>query len=105
MIFDHYIGIDYSGAEVPTSSLKGLRIYEGGQAYASPRGRSPKKPPLVLFATAEWLRLSDEAGILLDFLSPVLAPHDRGIAEIEGWILGIAPTPPWAILNASPRIQ
>ena len=26
-IFDRYIGIDYSGAETPTSSLKGLRVY------------------------------------------------------------------------------
>lgn len=25
--FDRYIGIDYSGAETPTSSLKGLRVY------------------------------------------------------------------------------
>jgi hypothetical protein len=26
-IFDRYIGIDYSGAMTPTSSLKGLRVY------------------------------------------------------------------------------
>lgn len=26
--FNKYIGIDYSGAETPTSSLKGLRVYE-----------------------------------------------------------------------------
>ncbi len=26
--FKRYIGIDYSGAETPTSSLKGLRVYE-----------------------------------------------------------------------------
>jgi hypothetical protein len=26
-IFDRYIGIDYSGAQTPTSSLKGLRVY------------------------------------------------------------------------------
>ena len=25
--FDRYIGIDYSGAETPTASLKGLRVY------------------------------------------------------------------------------
>jgi len=25
------------------------------------------------------------------FLTPALAPLDRAIAEIEGWILGIAP--------------
>jgi hypothetical protein len=26
-IFDHYLGIDYMGAETPTTSLKGLRVY------------------------------------------------------------------------------
>ena len=29
--FDRYIGIDYSGAQTPSSSLKGLRIYMGDQ--------------------------------------------------------------------------
>ena len=29
--FKRYIGIDYSGAETPTSSLKGLRIYEANE--------------------------------------------------------------------------
>lgn len=28
-LFAHYIGIDYSGAATPESSLKGLRLYEG----------------------------------------------------------------------------
>lgn len=26
-VFDHYIGIDYSGAQTPTASLEGLRVY------------------------------------------------------------------------------
>jgi len=25
--FDRYIGVDYSGAETPSASLKGLRVY------------------------------------------------------------------------------
>jgi hypothetical protein len=28
--FERYIGIDYSGAETPKSSLKGLRVYAAG---------------------------------------------------------------------------
>ena len=43
------------------------------------------------FAIAEWLRRTDIAGTLSGFLSPALAPLDRGIAQIEGWILGVAP--------------
>ena len=27
MVFIRHIGIDYSGAETPTASLKGLRVY------------------------------------------------------------------------------
>jgi hypothetical protein len=33
--FQRYIGIDYSGAETPTASLKGLRVYLAEKA-ASP---------------------------------------------------------------------
>lgn len=34
-LFERYLGIDYSGAETPTSSLKGLRLYTA----------SPDRPP------------------------------------------------------------
>jgi hypothetical protein len=27
VLFDRYVGIDYSGAQTATSSLKGLRVY------------------------------------------------------------------------------
>jgi hypothetical protein len=54
--FQRYIGIDYSGAETPTASLKGLRVYltEGD---ASPVEAPP--PPSRKYWTrkgiAEWL--------------------------------------------------
>jgi len=41
--FDRYVGIDYSGAQTPTSSLKGLRVFKRKQMYResfSPVGRS-----------------------------------------------------------------
>jgi hypothetical protein len=41
--FERYIGIDYSGAETPTSSLKGLRVYEADRLTA-PQEVQP--PPL-----------------------------------------------------------
>jgi hypothetical protein len=41
------------------------------------------------FATAEWLRRADCNGTLESFLHPELQPHERKIAEIEGWILGV----------------
>ena len=42
MYFWRYIGIDYSGAETPTASLKGLRIYRA-EGDASPEEEPP--PP------------------------------------------------------------
>ena len=44
--FDRYIGIDYSGAQTPRSSLKGLQVYEaaaGLQAYEVLPPPSPRK--------------------------------------------------------------
>jgi len=44
--FSRYIGIDYSGAETPTSSLKGLRVYlaDGKKpAYEVEPPKSPRK--------------------------------------------------------------
>jgi hypothetical protein len=35
--FSRYIGIDYSGAETPLSSLKGLRVYAADPRIASLR--------------------------------------------------------------------
>jgi hypothetical protein len=56
-VVDRYIGIDYSGAQTPTSSLKGLRLYAAGG------GSAPVEvtPPLGLKkywtrrGVAEWL--------------------------------------------------
>jgi len=41
------------------------------------------------FATAEWLRRVDCDGSLEKFFRPELEPHERKMAEIEGWILGV----------------
>ena len=44
--FERYVGIDYSGAETPTSSLKGLRVYMGtrsADATEVPPPPSPRK--------------------------------------------------------------
>lgn len=44
--FDSFIGIDYSGAEVPTSRLKGLQV------YAAAPGGLPRQVPTPAIATA-----------------------------------------------------
>jgi hypothetical protein len=51
-------------------------------------GRTPDQQDA--FATAEWLRRSDLDGSLGRYFNPDLGPDDQKVAEIEGWILGVA---------------
>ena len=67
--FGRYIGIDYSGAQTPTSSLKGLRVYCADQATA-PMEISPPPSPRKYWTRrgiAEWLveALSEDVATLI----------------------------------------
>lgn len=62
--FQRYIGIDYSGAETPDSSLKGLRVYEADHE-SEPAEVGPPPSPRKYWTrrgVAEWLveRLSED---------------------------------------------
>lgn len=60
--FTRHIGIDYSGAQTPTSGLKGLRVYLAeGEAPPSAKKYWTRK------SIAEWLveRLSEDAPTLV----------------------------------------
>src|ERR1700728_2224539 len=62
--FERYIGIDYSGAQTPLSSLKGLRVYVADRINA-PQEVPPPPSPRKYWTrreVAEWLvgRLSEE---------------------------------------------
>jgi hypothetical protein len=41
------------------------------------------------YTVAAWLRRADLNGSLTTFLNPPLEPHERLVAAIEGWILGV----------------
>lgn len=74
--FERYIGIDYSGAETPTASLKGLRIYradEDGPALevAPPPGGRKR---WTRRAVAEWLLARLTEGV------PTLVGIDHGFS-------------------------
>ncbi len=74
--FARYIGIDYSGAETPTSSLKGLRVYIA-EGEASPVEVQPPSSPRKYWTRrgiAEWLveRLAED--------SPTLVGIDHGFS-------------------------
>ncbi|NJL27481.1 MAG: alkaline phosphatase family protein [Thermoanaerobaculia bacterium] len=55
--FDRYIGIDYSGAQTPTSSLKGLRVYVADQRSLPTEVPPPPSPRRYWSrrGVAEWL--------------------------------------------------
>jgi len=68
-IFDCFIGIDYSGAETPTASLKGLRVYMADQASPPVEVLPPPSPRKYWTrrGIAEWLaeRLAEERATLV----------------------------------------
>ena len=41
------------------------------------------------YAVAAWLQRADLNGSLETFLNPPLTPEERGVAAMEGWILGV----------------
>lgn len=42
------------------------------------------------YAVARWLSEANDSGWLGDYLKPKLSPEDKAIANLEGWILGVA---------------
>lgn len=67
--FQEYIGVDYSGAKTPESSLKGLRVYRASREV-SPVEVMPPPGPRTYWSRrglAAWLlaRLSEEASTLV----------------------------------------
>ena len=74
--FERCVGIDYSGAQTPTSSLKGLRVYEADRLNAPQEVEPPPSPRKYWTrkGIAEWLvqRLSDG--------SPSLVGIDHGFS-------------------------
>lgn len=74
--FTQYIGIDYSGAQTPTSSLKGLRVYRAGPSSA-PEAVLPPPSPRKYWTrreVAEWLVTELGKGI------PTIVGIDHGFS-------------------------
>jgi hypothetical protein len=42
------------------------------------------------YSIAAWLSRADRSGNLVEFLKPNLTPPERPVAQVEGWILGVA---------------
>ncbi len=67
--FERYVGIDYSGAQTPSSSLKGLRVYEADGSTVPLEAAPPPSPRKYWTrrGIAEWLveRLSKGPAMLV----------------------------------------
>lgn len=74
--FHRYIGIDYSGAQTPESSLKGLRVYMGSRETLPVEVPPPPSPRKywTRCGLAEWLVEKLSEGI------PTLAGIDHGFS-------------------------
>ena len=77
--FSRYIGIDYSGAETPDSSLKGLRVYEASResvpVEVEPQPSSRKY--WTRRGLAEWLVLPAHDAIYPNAKQRVRCPMGR----------------------------
>jgi len=50
-------------------------------------GRTPDQHDA--YSIAAWMQQVNLNGQLANFLNPNLQPSERGVAEVEGWIIGV----------------
>ena len=82
----------FDGWDIPAGRSAIVEVYPRLWSGGFPRDdRTPDQHDA--YSIAAWLARADRDGGFADALSPVLAPDERSIAEIEGWILGV-PGPP-----------
>jgi hypothetical protein len=75
--------------EVPPSKSAVVEFCPALWSHGFPRdGRNPDQQDA--YVAAEWLRRHDLDGTLEQSFNPSLTAQERKVAEIEGWILGIA---------------
>jgi hypothetical protein len=79
----------FDGWQIPSGKSVVAEVYPALWSHSFPRdGRNPDQQDA--YAATEWLWRSDLDGSLERFFNPSLTAHERNVAEIEGWILGIA---------------
>ena len=79
----------FDGWVVPPGKSAVVEVYPALWRHSFPRqGRDSHQHDA--YSAAEWLRRSDLHGSLGRFFTPSLTEDERKVAEIEGWILGVA---------------
>jgi hypothetical protein len=61
-----------------------------GDHYALPSFQKDRTPDRHdAFSIAVWLRRADLSGEVDALFEPALSEHERAVADVEGWILGV----------------
>ena len=77
----------FDGWEIPEGKSVVAEVYPSLWTRRFPKeGRDSDEQ--AAYAAAAWLQRADRDGSLGGFLNPSLTAEERGIARIEGWILG-----------------
>jgi len=79
----------FDGWDVPTGHSAIVEVYPALWSRRFSREERDSQQHDA-YSTAAWMRQADLDGTLMNFLNPQLNPDERGIAGIEGWILGVA---------------
>jgi len=79
----------FDGWEVPPRRSVVAEVYPALWSKTFPsEGRTSDQQDA--FAIAQWLQRTDSDGSLGDFFCPKIESHERKMAEVEGWILGVS---------------
>jgi hypothetical protein len=79
----------FDGWQIPARRSTVAEVYPALWKHAlAAEGRNADQHDA--YSVAAWLRRADLDGQLAKFLSPSLTPQERTVAEVEGWILGVA---------------
>jgi hypothetical protein len=78
----------FDGWRIPAGKSTVVEVYPSLWSKSLPReGRTPDQHDA--YVAAAWLRQVDMDGSLEKFLNPQMLPGEYGVAQIEGWILGV----------------
>ena len=78
----------FDGWEIPEGKSVVAEVYPALWMRRFPRGDRDGDEQAA-YAAAAWLQRADRDESLSGFLNPSLTAEERGIAKIEGWILGV----------------
>lgn len=79
----------FDGWDIPEGRSAIAEVYPAlWSAGIAREDRSPDQHDA--YCIARWLSQADREGRLAGFLNPALSPPKRSVAQVEGWILGVA---------------